>query len=127
MFKGFFRFSVIIFSISIIFLVANIFVPSGILTTSKDKETSAMNKQIFDNDKYSRATFAGGCFWCMEPPFVALDGVKDVEVGYSGGGTAKPTYEKVSAGNTGHYESVQIVYNPQIIPYEKLLDVYWRQ
>ena len=73
------------------------------------------------------ATFAGGCFWCMEPPFEALDGVKEVVAGYTGGYTKNPSYEEVTAGGTGHYEAIQISYNPLIISYEKLLEVYWQQ
>lgn len=71
------------------------------------------------------ATFAGGCFWCMEPPFEALDGVESVTSGYTGGSVANPTYEQVSAGGTGHAESVQVVYDPAKVSYEKLLDVFW--
>ncbi|MBN1375026.1 MAG: peptide-methionine (S)-S-oxide reductase MsrA [Dehalococcoidia bacterium] len=73
------------------------------------------------------ATFAGGCFWCMEPPFVELDGVVEVTAGYTGGDVENPSYEEVSAGDTGHYEAIQIAYDPGKISYEKLLDVYWRQ
>jgi len=73
------------------------------------------------------ATFAGGCFWCMEAPFEALDGVEEVIVGYTGGDVENPTYEEVSSGETGHYEAIQIGYNPARISYEKLLEVYWRQ
>ena len=72
-----------------------------------------------------KATFAGGCFWCMEPPFEKLDGVLAVSSGYTGGTKNDPTYEEVSAGGTGHAESIQIVYDPQRITYDKLLDVYW--
>jgi peptide-methionine (S)-S-oxide reductase len=71
------------------------------------------------------ATFAGGCFWCLEPPFEKLDGVLSTTVGYTGGHTKNPTYEEVSAGGTGHAESVQIVYDPRKIGYAKLLDVFW--
>ena len=71
------------------------------------------------------ATFAGGCFWCMEGPFDVLDGVISTTSGYTGGSVANPTYEQVSAGGTGHAESVQVVYDPQRVTYEKLLDVYW--
>jgi peptide-methionine (S)-S-oxide reductase len=71
------------------------------------------------------ATFAGGCFWCMEPPFEKLDGVISVTSGYSGGSEKDPTYEQVSSGTTGHAESVQVVYDPAKISYEKLLEVYW--
>jgi peptide-methionine (S)-S-oxide reductase len=71
------------------------------------------------------ATFAGGCFWCMEPPFEALGGVASVTSGYTGGNVPNPSYEQVSDGGTGHAESVQIVYDPKQVSYEKLLDVYW--
>ena len=71
------------------------------------------------------ATFAGGCFWCMEPPFEALPGVVSVTSGYTGGTKQDPSYEEVSAGGTGHAESVEIVYDPAQISFEKLLDVYW--
>jgi peptide-methionine (S)-S-oxide reductase len=72
------------------------------------------------------ATFAGGCFWCMEPPFDSLPGVVATTSGYTGGRTANPTYEQVSAGTTGHAEVVQVRYDPKKISYEKLLEVFWR-
>ncbi|HKB78161.1 MAG TPA: peptide-methionine (S)-S-oxide reductase MsrA [Thermoanaerobaculia bacterium] len=71
------------------------------------------------------ATFAGGCFWCMEPAFDKLPGVLSVTVGYTGGHVVEPSYEEVSAGGTGHRESVQIVYDPSKITYGQLLDVFW--
>ena len=71
------------------------------------------------------ATFAGGCFWCMEPPFEKLDGVFSVTSGYTGGTEPNPTYEQVSSGKTGHAESVQVVYDPSKISYQQLLDVFW--
>jgi len=72
------------------------------------------------------ATFAGGCFWCMEPPFESLPGVSSVTAGYTGGTRANPSYEEVSAGGTGHAEAVEIVYDPAQVSYETLLDVFWR-
>jgi peptide methionine sulfoxide reductase msrA/msrB len=72
------------------------------------------------------ATFAGGCFWCMESPFEKLDGVHAVVSGYTGGRDPSPTYAKVSAGGTGHAEAVQITYNPTRLSYRALLDVFWR-
>ncbi len=72
------------------------------------------------------ATFAGGCFWCMEPPFDKLDGVLSTTSGYTGGKTVSPTYKEVSAGGTGHTEAIQIVYDPTRVNYEQLLDVFWR-
>jgi len=75
--------------------------------------------------KLEKATFAGGCFWCMEPPYEKLDGVKEVLSGYTGGQKKNPTYEEVSAGGTGHAEAVQIVYDPEKVSYEKLLNIFW--
>lgn len=74
-----------------------------------------------------KATFAGGCFWCMVPPFEKLDGVKEVLSGYTGGYKDNPTYEEVSAGKTGHVEAIEVTFDPSRISYEKLLDVFWRQ
>lgn len=74
---------------------------------------------------YETATFAGGCFWCMEPPFDALPGVISTTSGYTGGHWANPTYKQVSAGTTGHAEAVQVVFDPRQISYEKLLAVFW--
>jgi peptide methionine sulfoxide reductase msrA/msrB len=74
----------------------------------------------------SLATFAGGCFWCMEPPFENLPGVVSTTVGYTGGSQPRPTYEQVSSGTTGHAEAVQITYDPSRIRYEELLDVFWK-
>ncbi len=76
--------------------------------------------------KLEKATFAGGCFWCMEPAFDKLPGVLSVTVGYTGGAKKNPTYEEVSSGTTGHAEAVEIVYDPRKITYEKLLNVFWR-
>lgn len=77
--------------------------------------------------RLEKATFAGGCFWCMTPPFEKLDGVKEVVSGYTGGHTVNPTYEDVTSETTGHRESVEITFDPAKISYEKLLDVFWRQ
>ena len=72
-----------------------------------------------------KATFAGGCFWCMQPPFQRLPGVVKVTAGYTGGHVADPGYEQVSAGGTGHAESVEVLFDPHKISYRKLLDVFW--
>src|SRR4051794_4275399 len=76
--------------------------------------------------KAELATFAGGCFWCMEPPFKNLKGVSAVMSGYTGGETPNPTYEDVCSGETGHAEAVQVTYNPAEISYENLLEVFWQ-
>lgn len=90
-------------------------------TTASDNRTSVDKKAI------KTATFAGGCFWCMEIPFEKMDGVIDVISGYTGGKLENPTYEQVSSGKSGHLEAVQIAYDPGKISYEKLLDIFWRQ
>jgi len=72
------------------------------------------------------ATFAGGCFWCMEPPYDKLEGVVSTTVGYTGGAQPDPTYEQVARGATGHAEAVRVVYDPDRIGYSKLLEVFWR-
>jgi methionine-S-sulfoxide reductase len=72
------------------------------------------------------ATFAGGCFWCMEPPYDKLDGVLATISGYTGGSKVDPTYKEVSAGGTGHTEAVRITYDPSKVTYEQLLEVFWQ-
>ena len=72
------------------------------------------------------AIFAGGCFWCMEPPFDKLDGVISTTSGYTSGHKDNPTYREVSAGTTGHTEAIQIIYDPKLITYSELLKVFWK-
>ena len=72
------------------------------------------------------ATFAGGCFWCMQPPFDHIPGIVKTTVGYMGGYIANPTYEQVSEGNTGHAEAMQVEYDPSLVSYETLLEAYWK-
>ncbi len=74
----------------------------------------------------AKATFAGGCFWCMEKPFDDLDGVFSTISGYTGGPEKNPTYGEVSRGQTGHAEAVQVLFDPKIITYQALLEVFWR-
>ena len=99
---------------------------TGLLFISPVHAEQPISNQTESPDQYEKATFAGGCFWCMEPPFDKLDGVISTTSGYSGGHQVNPTYEQVSAGGTGHTESVQIVYDPKRISYEELLKVFWR-
>ncbi|MFZ3579642.1 peptide-methionine (S)-S-oxide reductase MsrA [Virgibacillus sp. DJP39] len=80
-----------------------------------------MNKQL------KKATFAGGCFWCMVKPFDKWDGVNAVVSGYIGGHVENPTYEDVKTGETGHYEAVEITYDPEIISYQTILPLFWQQ
>ena len=90
----------------------------GIGALTPDPSTPSTTKAV--------ATFAGGCFWCMEPPFERLPGVISVTSGYTGGSKRNPTYEEVSDGGTGHAESVEVRFDPAKITYQRLLDVYWR-
>lgn len=93
----------------------------GVALTVTAAEPTAQGKTAT-----ATAVFAGGCFWCMEPPFDALPGVVATTSGYTGGQKTNPTYEQVSAGDTGHVEAVQITYDPKQVSYEKLLEVFWR-
>ena len=93
-----------------------------ILTNRTIPELASQESQT---KRYDLATFAGGCFWCMEPPFDKLDGVISTIVGYTGGHLVDPTYEAISRGNTGHTEAIVIRYDPEKISYSKLLDVFW--
>lgn len=79
------------------------------------------------SETYKLATFAGGCFWCMVKPFDEQPGIQSVISGYTGGHVENPTYEQVCSDTTGHVEAVQITYDPNVFPYEKLLDLFWRQ
>jgi methionine-S-sulfoxide reductase len=79
-----------------------------------------------DEVELAKATFAGGCFWCMEPPFDELEGVVATISGYAGGRVPNPSYEQVSTGSTGHLEVVQVTYDPTKVGYDTLLDVFWR-
>jgi peptide methionine sulfoxide reductase msrA/msrB len=88
-----------------------------------DKEAGAM-KNISQHTR--EAVFAGGCFWCTESDFEKIDGVLEVVSGYSGGSVVDPTYEQVSGGGTGHVEAVKVVYDPSVVTYDQLLEVFWR-
>jgi methionine-S-sulfoxide reductase len=74
-----------------------------------------------------QATFAGGCFWCLEPAFAQLPGIIDLKVGYTGGTVSNPTYEQVGMGNTGHFEAIQVTFDSSKTPYSELLNTFWRQ
>ena len=95
----------------------------GFLSTTY--ASGAETRSSVSENKLEKATFAGGCFWCMQPPFDKLDGVISTTVGYCGGKEENPTYKQVSAGNTGHAEAVEIVYDPSRISYVELLNVFW--
>ena len=106
---------------ALICLVVSSFVAFGLFNPVYGLDGSAPNE-----NKLATATFAGGCFWCMEHPFDHLDGVISTTDGYTGGFKVNPTYQEVSSGATGHTESVQVLYDPTQISYEELLAVFWR-
>lgn len=85
----------------------------------------ALASPVYANEESATAIFAGGCFWCMEPPYDRLEGVISTTSGYIGGTTINPTYKEVSAGATGHTEAVRVVYDPTRTSYQELLDVFW--
>jgi peptide-methionine (S)-S-oxide reductase len=97
----------------IIFFIFIAFIPAKLLASETSTGTET-------------ATFAGGCFWCMEPPFDKLDGVISTTVGYTAGHKTNPTYQEVSSGGTGHAEAIQVVFNPEKISCSELLETYWR-
>ena len=86
-----------------------------------------MQYSVIAETKHEKATFAGGCFWCMEQPFEEYEGVIDVLSGYTGGHKENPTYEEVTSESTGHLEAVQVIYDPSKIGYSELLDIFWKQ
>jgi peptide-methionine (S)-S-oxide reductase len=113
--------------------VAGLLLLAGCANSSADgppasSEKAEMAEMAIDIDPANAdtATFAGGCFWCMEPPFDKLDGVTATISGFSGGSVVNPTYQQVTAGNTGHTEAVDIIYDATKTDYETLLYVYWR-
>lgn len=85
-----------------------------------------MAQEATTDGEHAAAIFAGGCFWCMEPPYDKLPGVVSTTSGYIGGSVPEPTYEQVSAGGTGHAEAVRVIYDPDQVSYATLLDVFWR-
>ena len=96
----------------------------SLISTPLFADTSQVDKST--TSQKETAIFAGGCFWCMEPPFDKLDGVISTISGYTSGHKKNPTYREVSAGKTGHTEAVQIVFDPKIISYTELLEVFWK-
>ena len=88
--------------------------------------TIQSTSQAASDSTFNKAYFAGGCFWCMEEAFEKVEGVRSATSGYMGGTVSNPTYEEVSAGRTGHAESVEVVYDPVKVSYQKLLDAFWK-
>jgi len=97
---------------------------AGVIAPACAKET--MTGERTQSSQVETATFAGGCFWCMEPPFEHVSGVHAVISGYTGGAKPNPAYDEVCSGTTGHAEAVQVTYDPSRVTYAQLLDVFWR-
>lgn len=112
-------------NLAIVFLIAVAVFFS--FTNPEGRENKGSSPLGTTIEKIEKATFAGGCFWCMEPPFEKMDGVKDVISGYTGGHKENPAYEEVSSGKTGHVEAIEVIYDPTKVTYSQLLDVFWRQ
>lgn len=102
----------------LMFLMAGLIVPLMVSAASTAEGSR-------DGKKLATATFAGGCFWCLEPPFDQVPGVISTTVGYTGGQKVNPTYEQVSSGGTGHAEAIQIEFDPEKVSYAELLNVFW--
>jgi peptide methionine sulfoxide reductase msrA/msrB len=109
--------------------VVSLFMAALIISGCANMDSKDLNARLVPDraSGLDTATFAGGCFWCVQDVFEKLDGVKSVVSGYSGGEVKNPTYEEVSTGTTGHRESVQITFDPEIISYDELVDIFWRQ
>lgn len=94
---------------------------------NQDNLTAKLYKSLQQRQDLKVATFAGGCFWCMEGPFEELEGVETAVAGYAGGDEVNPSYEEVSSGETDHREAVQVFYDPQLVNYLQLVETYWLQ
>lgn len=121
---------IILKTILIIFITSFAVLPGSGLSADKvsDNSESRQNSgelENMNNAKHKKAYFAGGCFWCMQPPFDRLEGVIETWVGYSGGSENNPTYKQVASGQTGHAEAIEVIYNPEDVSYEKLLETFW--
>jgi peptide methionine sulfoxide reductase msrA/msrB len=115
----------IIYILTVIFTGVLIMGIQGLNSSTKNNKNTAMGADE-RMDKLARATFAGGCFWCTESDFEKVPGIIEVVSGYTGGSEDNPSYSEVSSGSTGHLEAVQVIYDPQKISYEGLLDIFWR-
>lgn len=103
-------------------------IPAGVLLSAGNQtKVVAKEEGVKKTDKVETATFAGGCFWCVESTFERQNGVLDVISGYTGGPEKNPSYEQVSSGTTGHLEAIQITYDPGIISYKSLLEIFFKQ
>lgn len=115
------------FSLLALLVFWGCFDKSSIGSDSEIQSNGEKSKLVSYSDEEEIATFAGGCFWCIEAPFEKIDGVKKVISGYAGGKEKNPSYKEVSSGNTSHVEAVQVTFDPQVISYSEILDIFWKQ
>ncbi|TYS62611.1 peptide-methionine (R)-S-oxide reductase MsrB [Sutcliffiella horikoshii] len=113
--------------LSIIVVALAIIILPKVYESQTEKSLGSKLYKVHNTGEKEIAIFAGGCFWCMEPPFEKIDGVYEVVSGYTGGDTENPSYDEVSSGTTGHIEAVTVEYDPTMVTYEELLQVFWRQ
>ena len=111
---------------AILFIVLTLVLVFAGIQYTNSMSPSEKKDMTTATDNIERATFAGGCFWCTESDFEKVDGVIEVISGYTGGQTENPTYRSVTSGGTGHFEAVQVQYDPTKVTYQELLDVFWR-
>jgi peptide methionine sulfoxide reductase msrA/msrB len=112
----------------LILVTSALVIPAGILLSAGNQpDIQAKEEGVEKTNQQETATFAGGCFWCVESTFEGRDGILDVVSGYTGGPEKNPTYEQVSSGTTGHFEAIQITYDPGIIDYKSLLEIFFQQ
>jgi len=112
--------------VAIIMLTATMSIGAGEGLTQNDQISEVMENKSMEDERMKTATLGAGCFWCVEAIFQKLNGVKKVTSGYAGGQVKNPSYKEVTRGNTGHAESVQIQYDPDVIGFEKILEVFWK-
>lgn len=110
-------------SIISLILLSIFFVSCG--KAQNSKSPSEIASENFDDEVYERAYFASGCFWCVETIYESVKGVEEVFSGYSGGHTKNPTYESSNTGKTGHAEAVEVIYDPEVVSFKTLVDVYF--
>jgi peptide-methionine (S)-S-oxide reductase len=116
----------VILTTAIVLALAVVWLRGGFVGLLAGNQSVAGSAPAAQSGAHQKATFAGGCFWCVEADFDKLPGVISTTSGYTGGRAPRPTYEQVSRGGTGHAEAVEIVFDPAVVSYEQLLDHYWR-
>lgn len=116
---------IFVFALAVALGLAWLFLSGSSGSVASGASVAPEESPPIETDNLERAYFAGGCFWCTESDFESVEGVIDARSGYTGGHVDEPTYEQVSAGGTGHAESIEVLYDPARVSYDRLLDVFW--